>query len=858
MDPRIQSAKFHFQYRVFNALKAAAQPAIDVEFTTTDIDSSGKVDKSHIGELMGSNLTVAKYNGHTPEAVQRALLAAHRVADSLVNTGFGTRRDVKEGLRYLSVSGRTGRLLSVLFFTIIDQALDYDRSSIPAPRLLWLILSASGGYQSASSFISNRHPKLVDITRSLILGPGGVSGRAIRSRGADFDDPEEEVLYLQHTSPDNLPSWYHYRSLGTSALCHAAAFGCPLNLIESLLAAQVNEDELELALLMAVKGGYGLVARCLLEHGAKGSAVDHKEQATALHYLAFVRADFVGDLAKVLITNNGSSQLSALCANLPPISCETMSSFGGSPMHCAVVTNNRALAVALIELHKSSGTPIIDFASVLEGVAGTHQEPVLSALIDNAAVLSDSGAPLSAVQLSALLSTCLEGINIVNMGMHLGNCWQAQQESISTLLAAGADPNLPGMPHHDAFDVAIRGDLLDSLKKLIAYAEGKGVDPKAIFLDIKRFRGKTAIETSIGSASWNVFNYLLDNKICVLDDASASGDQNILHISATIGDVRFINRILEAGVSLLQFTKTGYRPFDLAIVARNYDYAKALCERLSESDRQKIIGTDDNGFPTFSRLVYAARTSYRQVVDMEAIRLLDSLGALSVYYNEKTQDTLVRELARTAYSYTRPDSATFDNSLLKLMIDRSPVELLNQRDELGIAPLHYMILNANLFGVALLLEHPGVDINITANPPEGRDLGFKTDDMPLDFAAQVRHAPDPRHAVRGGSREVAMYRANVEGIINLLQRKGAKESSGYFQTMMLKDILGIPDALKLSYLYSSQATAQGRRWRGPERWVEDGAQAGIWPMKLGHGVDNVAELVQPEDDEDELGGLCFV
>jgi hypothetical protein len=136
------------------------------------------------------------------------------------------------------------------------------------------------------------------------------------------------------------------------------------------------------------------------------------------------------------------------------------------------------------------------------------------------------------------------------------------------------------------------------------------------------------------------------------------------------------------------------------------------------------------------------------------------------------------------------------------------------------------------------------------------DLGFETGDTPLDFAAMMRHSPDARHAVRGGAREVAAYRANVEGIIALLQQRGAKESRGYFMNMMLKGVLGIPDELKITYMYPELGASRGSQWRGAERWVEDGARAGVWPMTLGEGVDNVADLpARQEDGDDELGRL---
>ncbi|KAK0701424.1 hypothetical protein B0T21DRAFT_417131 [Apiosordaria backusii] len=854
-DPRVQSASYYFQRRVFNALKAVAQPALDVQFVTVDIDSSKEATKYRILELMQRQLEVADYNGQGAAAVKRALLAAHRMVDSLVNTGFGTRRDLREGLRYASVSGRTGRLLSVLYFTIIDRTLRYDRDSVPAPRLLWLVMTASGGYPKSPHLIRGQYPNLAGAMEILIRGPGGISGRVLRNMAADFDDPEEEVHYLRDTPVEDLPTWYPYRPLGASALCHAAAYGCTLELVESLVTEKVDQDEVELALLMAAKGGYGSIVRLLLGRGAKGTAVDRKDKATALHYLAFVRDDFVGDLAKTLV-NNDSSQLSVECPLSPAISSETMTNFGGSPMCCAVVTDNQVLGLALVELHKAAGIPVPDFSLVIRRATGSYQEPILSTLIENAAVLEERGVPLAHVQLDALLSLSLEGINVVDMGIHLEKCGEAQRKTIDALLTAGADPCRGGGDSYpDPYDVAVRGDFLDLLKPLVAFAVGKGVDPKAIFSDVSRFKGKTAIETSICTASWDVFNYLIDAKFCSLDDAFASGDQNALHISATIGDVRFIGPILDAGVSLLEFTSTGYRPFDLAIIARHYDYAQALYEHCSPLDRQKILSADERGFPTFSRLIYSARTCYRHVIDMEAIRLLDVLGAFTIYYNEVTKDTLIRELARTAYSFTRPDSAAFDNSLLKLVISRTAADILNQRDQFGIAPVHYMILNANLPGLALLLGHPDVDINIAAQPPQdGRDLGLETGDTPLDVAAMMRHSPDPHHTVRGGAREVAAYRANVEGIITLLQQKNAKESRGYFFKMAVKDVLGVPDALKITYMYPERATRAGV-WRGPERWVEDAPKAGAWPMKLGEGVDNVVGLSARQDEDYELAGL---
>ncbi|KAK4121892.1 hypothetical protein N657DRAFT_647376 [Parathielavia appendiculata] len=452
------------------------------------------------------------------------------------------------------------------------------------------------------------------------------------------------------------------------------------------------------------------------------------------------------------------------------------------------------------------------------------------------------------------------------MAIHLDNSWKGQQETVKTLLAAGADPCRGGGDYeHDPYDVVVRGDFLDLLEILIAFAERKDVDPRTILSDVARFKGKTAVEVAICAASWSVFSYLLTAKLGCLSDVFASGDQNALHISATIGDVRFIDPILAAGVSLTQFTPTGHRPFDFAIISRHYDYARALYEHCSPTDRESILSPDERGFPTFGRLVYSAQTTYRHVIDMEAIRLLDSLGAFSVYFNENTKDTLIRELARTAYSSTRPNSAAFDDGLLRLVVSQTPTELLNQRDEFGFAPLHYMVMNANLAGLALILDHPDVDINIVVQPlPDSNAadaLGLQAGNTPLDIAGLKRHSSDSLHAVGGGAREVVAYRANVEGIIALLQEKHAREARGYFFRMMVQDALMVPESLRITYLFPEYA-APGTLWRGPRRWVDDGEKASVWPMRLGGGVDNVADLAmrrgEGEVDHAELGRLAFM
>lgn len=159
-----------------------------------------------------------------------------------------------------------------------------------------------------------------------------------------------------------------------------------------------------------------------------------------------------------------------------------------------------------------------------------------------------------------------------------------------------------------------------------------------------------------------------------------------------------------------------------------------------------------------------------------------------------------------------------------------------------------MVLNSNYEGVKAMIYNEKVDINVLAGTPsdttqEFLDLG----DKPLDICAQIRHSPDPSHVRQGGSREVARYRRNVEEIITLLQQKGAKESKGYFLQMHLKDAMGIPDFLKISSgLYGD------RKWYGPQRWIEDSANTGVWPMKLGHAVDNIQNVTVETEEVDPV------
>lgn len=84
-------------------------------------------------------------------------------------------------------------------------------------------------------------------------------------------------------------------------------------------------------------------------------------------------------------------------------------------------------------------------------------------------------------------------------------------------------------------------------------------------------------------------------------------------------------------------------------------------------------------------------------------------------------------------------------------------------------------------------------------------------------------------------------------MIALLLQKGAKESKGYFLQMHVKDAFGIPDSLKIS-----SGPFGNRKWYGPQRWIEDGGNEGVWPMKLGYAVDNIQNVTVETEEVDPV------
>lgn len=717
-DDRLHSCLFKFQVRVFTALKKVAQPALDVEFQTIDLDNSTPASRERVAELMEANMKVANYKSYTSEDVQRAILASFRIGENYIVTGFGTRRDLAKGLPYLSASARNGRLLSLLHFTLIDSSVGDPNANGAAPRQLWLILNASAGSPMARSLITKHHPELVDWMNFLIRAPGGVCGRLRRSFWTRFEDPEEEVRYLRETPADELDPIYHYQKLGRNPLYYAVGFGCKSQTVKDILADGFESEDLEAALLIAAQGGQGQLVSLLLDNGAKGTARDPKNGATALHYLALIGDDIVGDLASRLVTS--ASQLSVQASPQQPVSSETLSVLQRTPILWACMMNNTTLFASLLGLHKSFKAPIVDSKMLIEFAVEHHLDSILSMAFEDGSPLKDS-ITSNMEDLDRLLTIALRGQRVVHCNFHMQGFPEVEQKTIDLLLDAGADPcRYSG--ESDPFDIVIRGDFLNPFKRLVAAVEKKGVDPKTILQDTRRFDGKTALETTICAAGWNIFCFILDNNLGSLDDTFRSGDQNALHISATIGDVRFIDRILKANVSPLLFTRTGYRPFDLAIIAQNLDFARTLYN--SYKDRERFLAEDDRGFSTFSRLVYASRTVYRNVIDMDAIRLVIELGGFTEYYSTVSGESIIRELSKAPYSFTRPDNAAFDVSLLKEVVDRTSAELINETDSDGLAPLHYMVLNANYEGVKAMINNEKVNINVAAGSQATQPKSF--------------------------------------------------------------------------------------------------------------------------------------
>ena len=120
------------------------------------------------------------------------------------------------------------------------------------------------------------------------------------------------------------------------------------------------------------------------------------------------------------------------------------------------------------------------------------------------------------------------------------------------------------------------------------------------------------------------------------------------------------------------------------------------------------------GFTLFGAVIGAALTNYRHTVNFTSIRYLESVGAFTFANNIFSHSTIL-DLIVKRYSSLHPDYPAFDHALLEYILSRAPAGVLNQHDEYGLTPLHWMVKRGNFPATTTVLVRPSPQSQIDVN-----------------------------------------------------------------------------------------------------------------------------------------------
>jgi ankyrin repeat protein len=824
-------------------LEKIASLALDLDFS--DVENI----LEHPTELNYFDLLSAAAQSSTPivpadnpvNTVARAIEAAAQVAESY-SIGFGADQDLLIARKWLAVSARAGRLDHAIYFSVVDDALGHSELHRPAMALqnLWLVLTASGGCAETSRILRDRHPDLYAVAKRIQIQSGGIL-RNVR-------DPEEVVGRIADRLEDKgLPIDHQFLPAGYTVLHFAVASGHE-GAVEGILDEGANVNSLDLLgytpLLLAASCGKGNLVKLLLQRNADPRIGHDLFKYTPLHFLSYVEDETVDSLAETMMRD--TEQLNVVSSERGKVGLENpFQSLWGSPLHWAASKPNERLFARLLKLHQSFSTMPVDLNVVLDTLSSMHHYSMLDLLVPLVPKLRSSGYALNMSELDRLLLNCIrDASGMQHIMIHRGAFEEAKLRTLEVLLKAGANPfRLSAGQLNDpdnVLQVPVVADDLQALKRLVSFGEQHKVDLKAVFEDTARFSGRNAFQRSIYCSSWRVFEYFAQSPYIDLRYTSERG-MTALHAAATNNDPRFIDVLLGLGCDPYARAADGRTPFQSAIFFKAFASASRLLQPDACTPERLFAATPEAcnaaGFTLLGLVVSAALTNYRHAVNFTSIRYLESVGAFTFTNNILHHTTLLDPIAKQ-YSSIRPDYAAFDRALLEYLLSRAPAGVLNQHDEYGLTPLHWMVMRGNLPAITTVLTHPSsqsqIDVNVEtleARPTSLNAQPAKVRSNPGQTAlnlAFLRRHQIPNFIKQGGQRELRQWGLRTEAIIEALQAAGAamgSESSEHEQLeAMGANVVHPGDDLLGSLL----VPVLGQRFR-----AESSSRSGAWPLRLG-------------------------
>ncbi|KAI9759778.1 MAG: hypothetical protein M4579_002077 [Chaenotheca gracillima] len=815
-----------FKKRILEAAEKVATPALNLTFPsiTNILNNSAELRKADLLATLHEASNPKLPDQLSKYSAYRALKAAAQVAEAYA-INFGTQRNFLTAAKWLAVSARAFNLDHMLYFSVIDDALNYASADAPNAllRLTWLITATAGGCTEAGKILRDLNSDAFNLAQRMTDQSGGIL-RLSRDPERAFEAKVGEI------EDDNLSINHQFLPLGYTILHYAVAFG-HMEAVEELIQNGADVNAIDWLgsgpLLLAAQGGKSRIVELLLSHGADPT-VESAAGITPLHALVYFKDEEVEILAERMIKD--PLQLTVISKSQGAVGLQNpWVVLEGTPLQWAARKGSEKLFKVLLGKHVGYQTSCLDLLEVIEILASTHQASLLELIIPRVAELQDRTHGLGSEELDNLLYSCTKRTTDLELMMlHRKKYEDAKTMTINVLLNAGADP-FRGRTGGKILQDVVIGDDLETLQQILDWGKDKGIEPQSVLNDTTRFEGRDAFQRSIYCGSWRIFRFLADNDYVNTSFVSERGI-NAMHAAALRGEIRYIEVLLELGFDTYARSLNGMTPFESALYSRNFDVATRLLQS-DACERKDLFATPNSeGNLLFGSVVAAGLTNYRHAVDMTTIAYLERFGSFS-QVNNFHKGTTILELVAGLWPSVRPDYQEFDRSLLEWLLERAPPDIINMRGGQGLAPLHWMVLRGNSDAIATMLQNDHCDVNIevAAPTPDAEAPLSVPGHTALNIAYEDRHNV-PEFVRNGGERELRQWGLRIEAIIKLLKDAGGVlgRTTSWAQEMEASDIPNLNivhpgDGIMTSLLGSIL---------GSSIRIDEQSHTGVWPKRL--------------------------
>ncbi|KAF4343589.1 serine threonine kinase [Fusarium beomiforme] len=728
--------------------------------------------------------------------------------------GVGVNADEKATVDWLRIAAEVGEFHGTAWFCPLEQSVRNSPTlQIPLPRKRWTTTRILNGFVSDEVCLKTYDPSL---HRAV------VSWRNRHFWGRNnpqiaIVEPYVQMIISQIKAKPALvdikvPHCDITQDDDNTALHICAATG-ELDLVKYLRSefnANINttNGRNETPIFIATRAGQHEVVEYLLDQGADAHQIN-TEGLNLLHCLTSMDDAIAARLAPRFVECGAGLRHAAQEFHTPR--GDEFFLGAGTPLFWACLKNKPLLFEALSKLHCHPGQQLSpsEYYILLQALARLNMQKTMSCLLslgssivdssrissrtaevqvldrfvrqglellDNKAANMPTSHVLSPMHYTTMLALAIDVPLLVKLHrryIHMADHCEAKEATIRLLLESGADPMLSygrQDSRYTLLSLSVQSGDLSALKLIVTTLESREVDVLLQLSDPGLFNEKNALICAIENNTEEIFDFFVDHFPDLLALKARDGTTP-LHAAAVMASQHYAEKLLSRGASPYDVAPRATNPFLGALLDNPVDESARSISRLiaKNADLDRLLSPDKEkkGLTAFGQII-AGVSWYKMAFEIDRVEyFIRTYGKPSFYLFENGTTTVFDALLPPSHSLTDHVAIATEGAVLKLLLREFP-DKTNTFGASGMTPLQAAIRGASLSSVEILLEH-GVDINL-----ECRDLfeGY----TPLGLAVFFQKAVTPFEVLREGQRATEIWDENIEGIIDLLVKNGAKEA----------------------------------------------------------------------------------